>query len=131
MPTTASLAQHRLPIILSCHCKRIQLSISEEPEFLTECNCSLCRRYGALWAYFSPSSVKLRCQEAQLRQYIQGDKTLAVNACNTCFCITHWHTLQEQANAKMGVNFRLAQESLSQQYTIRHLDGANTWTYLD
>jgi len=36
----------------SCHCGAVQLEIPSAPDHLTNCNCSICWRYGALWAYF-------------------------------------------------------------------------------
>ena len=34
----------------SCHCGAVRLEIAQRPERLTSCNCSICRRLGALWA---------------------------------------------------------------------------------
>src|SRR5687768_7307944 len=42
----------------SCHCGTIRLAIDGAPEEVTECNCSICRRYGVLWAYYSPKQVR-------------------------------------------------------------------------
>ena len=39
----------------SCHCGAITLRIDTAPETVTDCNCSICRRYGVLWAYYRPS----------------------------------------------------------------------------
>lgn len=36
----------------TCHCGLVVLSLSATPTELTECNCSICRRYGVLWAYY-------------------------------------------------------------------------------
>jgi hypothetical protein len=33
----------------SCHCGAVLLEIARKPRQLTECNCSICRRYGGLW----------------------------------------------------------------------------------
>ena len=35
----------------SCHCGAVCLEIDAAPAEVTECNCSICRRYGGLWAY--------------------------------------------------------------------------------
>jgi len=43
----------------SCHCGAVRLEIDAPPSEVTECNCSICRRYGVLWAYYTPEQVRL------------------------------------------------------------------------
>jgi len=38
----------------SCHCGAVVVNVARRPRQLTDCNCSICRRYGTLWAYYSP-----------------------------------------------------------------------------
>ena len=35
----------------SCHCGNVRWSFDGTPESATACNCTVCRRYGVLWAY--------------------------------------------------------------------------------
>jgi hypothetical protein len=35
----------------SCHCGNVRWRLDGTPESATSCNCTVCRRYGALWAY--------------------------------------------------------------------------------
>jgi hypothetical protein len=35
----------------SCHCGAVQWRFDGVPEGATACNCTVCRRYGVLWAY--------------------------------------------------------------------------------
>ena len=35
----------------SCHCGAVHWHFEGVPESATACNCSVCRRYGALWVY--------------------------------------------------------------------------------
>lgn len=44
----------------SCHCGVVQVEVARRPTSLTECNCSICRRVGARWAYYSRKSLKSR-----------------------------------------------------------------------
>jgi hypothetical protein len=41
----------------SCHCGAVKLEIQSAPNGVTDCNCSICRRYGVLWAYYEPAQV--------------------------------------------------------------------------
>jgi len=36
-------------IYASCHCGAVELEIDVAPQDITDCNCSICRRYGVLW----------------------------------------------------------------------------------
>ncbi len=35
----------------SCHCDAVHWQFDGQPESATACNCTICRRYGVLWAY--------------------------------------------------------------------------------
>lgn len=44
----------------SCHCGAVRLEIdSPPPAEVNDCRCSICRRYGALWAYYAPERVRV------------------------------------------------------------------------
>lgn len=34
-----------------CHCRSVEWRFDGTPGSATACNCTLCRRYGVLWAY--------------------------------------------------------------------------------
>ena len=42
----------------SCHCGAVQFAVETAPGDVNDCNCSICRRYGALWAYYHPQQVR-------------------------------------------------------------------------
>jgi hypothetical protein len=114
----------------SCHCGAIKLEIPRRPRTLTACNCSICRRYGALWAYFKPSAVKVTAKRGTTTGYVWGDRRLRFVRCSTCGCVTHWEPVSKSWN-KMGINARNLEPSLIRGLRIRLLDGASTWRYLD
>jgi hypothetical protein len=39
---------------LSCHCGQIRIEIRKQPDYINECNCTLCSKSGARWAYLHP-----------------------------------------------------------------------------
>ena len=41
----------------SCLCGRINVTLDARPDFIHECNCSLCRKSGARSAYLHPADV--------------------------------------------------------------------------
>jgi hypothetical protein len=36
----------------ACHCTAVRFEISEPPAWVLDCNCTVCRRYGAMWSYY-------------------------------------------------------------------------------
>jgi hypothetical protein len=45
----------------SCHCGRVTFEIQAKLDSLVECNCSICRRRGALWHGVPRWAVNVRC----------------------------------------------------------------------
>lgn len=105
----------------SCHCGAIQITIADNPADASECNCSICRRSGALWTYSSPTRVTISGEGIS---YVQGDKSLALFHCATCGIITHWTALDPDYN-RMAINLRLFEPSLWQELPRRLIDGAS------
>jgi len=115
----------------SCHCGAVHLQIVRRPRVLVACNCSICRRYAALWAYYRRSSVQVRAPRAVLCGYLWGDKTIRFCHCRTCGCVTHYESVQPGNHARVGVNARMLPPEMIAGARIRRFDGADTWKYLD
>ena len=105
----------------SCHCGRIRLSLRETPRDAAECNCSLCRRHGALWHHCAPAMVGVAGEGAG---YVQGDRTLTTWHCPACGCVTHWTAL-DPTYPRMAVNLRLFDPALWVGLPRRLIDGAS------
>lgn len=88
----------------SCHCGAVRMSVPTEPEWVASCNCSICRRTGALMAYY-PDDGSVRI-EGDTATYIHGDRMIALHHCPVCACHTHWETTGA-SYGRMGVNARL------------------------
>ena len=113
----------------SCHCGAVRLETDAAPEEVTDCNCSICRRYGVLWAYYSPRQVRIAAGEST-DTYLWDDRSLAFHRCSVCGCVTHWSAV-DTSRDRMGVNARLMAAEILARARVRRLDGAKTWTYLD
>lgn len=112
----------------TCHCGAVALEIETAPETVTDCNCSICRRYGTLWAYYRLDQVRIGGGPTDT--YAWDDHALDFHRCHTCGCVTHWAPVDVAAN-RIGVNARLMPPDVLAQARVRHLDGANTGQYLD
>lgn len=114
-----------------CHCGAVSFTYPQAPEYLTCCNCSLCRRLGALWAYDARANIVLEKTADATIRYVQGDKTLETHSCRTCGCTTHWLGIDGDRNSRMAVNFRMCDPDAIASIRVRRFDGADTWKFLD
>ena len=114
----------------SCHCGAVSLQIDGVIGDVTDCNCSICRRYGALWAYFSPRLVQVVPPVGVTDIYMCGNKWLEFHRCKICGSVTHWSPVDKSVD-RMGVNARLLHPAQLAQARIRRFDGADTWKSLD
>ncbi len=115
----------------SCHCGAVQLELPSPPETATSCNCSLCRRSGALWVYYEFGTVRITGHPENTHEYVWGDRQLRTVRCRTCGLTTHWERLQDGEGKRHGVNLCNFAPELAAVVRIRHLDGADTWEYFD
>lgn len=116
---------------VSCLCGQIRIELKKRPDYINECNCTLCSKSGARWGYFHPSEVSV---EGTARGYCREDKAAPatrIQFCANCGSTTHW-TLTASAAAKygdtlMGVNMLLADEKDLAGIELRYPDG-RSWS---
>lgn len=118
-------------LFASCHCGAVRLEMARKPRQLTDCNCSICRRYGTLWAYYSRKTVRVVRGTDAMSAYVWGDGTLEFYHCNTCGCVTHHERVKKASDSTVAVNARTMEPDAIASLRIRKLDGASTWKYLD
>ena len=115
-----------------CHCGAIRIEIPRKPRTLTACNCSICRRTGAHWAYYQAASVRIHGSRAARQSYSWGERPgLRFVRCARCGCLTHWEAIKNPRARRMGVNTRNVDPQIIKDVRVRLLDGATTWRFLD
>lgn len=115
----------------TCHCGAVRVEVPRKPRRLTSCNCSICHRYGPLWAYYRASEVRILAAPGATDEYAWGEKRLTFVRCRRCGCVTHWAPLKPGLPDRMGVNARNFEPAAIAAVRIRRLDGASTWKFLD
>ncbi|MEP7281750.1 MAG: GFA family protein [Rubrivivax sp.] len=111
----------------TCHCGAVRIEIPARPDTVTNCNCSICRRLGTLWAYYPQAEVTVHGHPEHTHEYVQGDRTLRTVRCRTCGCTTHWEPLDPHRYTRVGINIRNFDPAVIGDVKIRLLDGADTW----
>ena len=114
----------------TCHCGAVKVEVPREPETLTECNCSICRRYGVLWAYYGDVEVTLTAAPDATDDYVWGDKTQKFIRCKHCGCVMQWKKFARDADTWTGVNARNFEPPIVGKVKVSLLDGADTWEYI-
>ena len=88
----------------SCHCGAVQFEI-DTPNGLVDprrCNCSLCKRKGAIMASVPLAGLRVTAGEDALRVYTWNSHTAKHYFCGTCGIYTH-HQRRSNPN-EYGVN---------------------------
>jgi hypothetical protein len=112
---------------LSCHCGGTRIQLHKRPDFIYACNCSLCTKSGARWAYLHPSEVAVEGASTVYSRTDKGEPSAEIRFCASCGCTTHF-TLTPGAiarfgNSMMGVNMQLADEADLAGLELRYPDG--------
>ena len=115
----------------SCHCGAVKIEISELPETLIQCTCSICRRYAALWGHLTRRTAKVSFVPGSVSAYMWNDKVIEFYRCNTCGCVTHYEGIAKTENERLSVNFRMFLPAEYEGLEVRTFDGADTWELLD
>jgi hypothetical protein len=109
-----------------CLCGAVHWQLDGTPDGATACNCTACRRYGALWAYdYEGEGIRV---SGPAQAYIRG-KGLSFNFCPTCGCLAFWRALrlEENGRRRIAVNLRLTEPEAVAQIPIDHFDGLGTF----
>lgn len=109
----------------------MRIEIDARPRSLTSCNCSICRRLAALWAYYTRREARLVTPEDALSAYRWNDKLIEFYHCNTCGCATHYESVDKNPESRFVVNARCMPDDAIAGVVVRRFDGASTWKYLD
>lgn len=107
------------------------MTLDETPQSVTACNCTICRRYGVLWAYgYLGQSIRTTGDPAGYRRRDGGDSVFRF--CGTCGCVmSHIATApDEQGRHWAAVNLRMTDPGPIGGLPVRHFDGHDAWAEL-
>jgi hypothetical protein len=68
----------------SCHCGRVTFEAQAKLDYVVDCNCSLCRRKGALWHPATDADLRILTGEADLVLYQFNTNTAKHYFCRHC-----------------------------------------------
>lgn len=109
----------------SCQCGAVTVRLPRAPDYVGECNCSMCLRTGFRGIYFGSEELAIA---GEVDQYVRTDLDqayLRLLRCATCGVTTHWEPLTPPPHDRMGVNARLFDPALLAGVEVRAVDGAS------
>lgn len=113
-----------------CLCGDAGWTLRGDPGSITACNCSLCVRYGALWAYdYENGRISLDGPMQSFTRRGKADPALEILFCPTCACVLAWRGLRIEGDGRrrLAVNVRLAPADAVANLPIDHFDGADSF----
>jgi len=117
----------------SCHCGAARWLFDGMPGSVTACNCTLCRRYGTLWAYdYEGEKIRLAGPTTSYRRADAATQFLEILFCPTCGCVLAWRGLgkDSEGRRRMAVNVRLTEPETIADLPIDHFDGLENFADL-
>ncbi len=115
----------------TCHCGEVSWTLATLPKSATACNCTICRRYGALWAYgYIGDDIQTNGRTTAYRRHDSGD--IDFHFCATCGCVTHYVVTigDEHGRVRAAVNLRTSDLSPISEIPIRHFEGHDSFKEL-
>jgi hypothetical protein len=115
-------------LIGTCHCGAARWTLEGDPGPATACSCTLCRRYGTLWAYdYEDERIHLTGPTTAYRRVGKAQPVLEICFCPICGCVMCWRGLNPSGRRRMAVNLRLAPPEAVADLPIEHFDGLNSF----
>ena len=88
----------------TCHCGAARWTLLGDPGPVTACNCTLCRRYGALWAYdYEGERIHIHGPTAAYARPGKEDPALEIRFCPTCGGVLCWRGLRLEEDGRRRI----------------------------
>ena len=110
----------------SCHCGRIAFDLEADIADAMDCNCSMCRRRGALLAFFPREALTLKTPESDYATYRFNKEHIAHHFCPTCGIAPFSEGVHPKTGMTMAaVNLRCLPDLDLSALTVKQVDGAS------
>jgi len=113
----------------SCHCGTVRWEFQGNIPDATICNCTVCRRYGALWAYeYDGHGIHVDDPASALTAYVRGSR-ISFNFCKLCGNLVSWRSLKpnDDGRTRIAINLRLADPNDVADVPLQRFDGLHSF----
>ena len=109
----------------SCHCGKLKYRVDEDkPTKAMACNCSRCRRTGALHHFTAPDKFQREADEGDIQTFEWNRKVITYEFCKTCGCAPFAHGTGPNG-PMVEINLRCADDIDVDALEISRFDGAH------
>lgn len=114
-----------MPFKGSCHCGKIAYTVDEDPPTKAmACNCSICRRRGALHHFTTPDKFTLEASRDDLSSYEWNKHIIRFHFCEACGCAPFAEG-EGPKGPMVEINLRCAEDVDFDALEITKFDGAH------
>ncbi|HYJ58124.1 MAG TPA: GFA family protein [Methyloceanibacter sp.] len=106
-----------------CHCGRVRYEVETDLGMVLSCNCSVCTKRGALWAYVGPDQFNLLSGKGELADYQFNKKTIHHLFCRHCGVGSFSTGKGEDGSEGIGINVRCLDGVDVDALTLTPFDG--------
>lgn len=107
----------------SCHCGRVTFEVQAKLDYVVDCNCSICRRRGALWHGAKEADLRILSGEEDLALYQFGTNTAKHFFCRHCGI--HPFVRPRLDPTRWAFNVLCIDGVDAKSLPVRHFDGVN------
>ena len=107
----------------SCHCGNVAFEVEGEFDTGLDCNCSMCRRRGALLAFVPAENFGLTVPEENVSTYTFNRHVIRHHFCGECGIATHGEGTDPKGNRMAAINLRCIPAIDLETLAIRKVDG--------
>jgi hypothetical protein len=108
-----------------CHCGRVQYRAESDLAQVVDCNCSICRKRGALWTFVKAAQFKLLKGEDALTDYQFGKKRIHHLFCRSCGIGSFSRGLAPNGDETFAINVNCLDEVDISALKLTPFDGKN------
>ena len=107
----------------SCHCGAIAYTVELDPAAAISCNCSICSRLGAVWAFAPKAKFRLTKGEGRQGDYQFNKHVLHYRFCPTCGIESYAEGKGQDGSEQVGINLRCVQGIDVAKLNPKQVDG--------
>ena len=107
----------------SCHCGKVAFEVEGELGGVTDCNCSICQRKGALLWFVPRAQLRLLTPEENLKTYTFGKGRIRHRFCPECGIHPLGEGAMPDGTPMAAINVRCLDDVDLAALAVRHFDG--------
>ena len=106
-----------------CHCGRVRYDVTSDLGLVAECNCSICSKRGALWAFVKKPQFKLLKGADALSDYQFGKKKIHHLFCTSCGIGSFSEGVAPNGDETVAINVRCLDDVDASTLKTKPFDG--------